>query len=147
MTKRDSLRLRAEKLDAQTRARWQALLAQEGDDLDDDGYPTQLALDKIAAWHWSDSQGWLTFVESLWHLPTWGWSEADVPHEWAENRTVHRYSVSTAGWSGNEDVIQAMQKNCMLWQEVWAQSRRGGHYIFERETEERADADEKIPLG
>ena len=133
MSKFDDLRRQAEQLDAEARAKWQALMAQDGDDLDEDGYPTELACERITAWHWSDPEGWLKFIENLWHLRSWGWSDAVEPHEWRANQQVHRYHVSTAGWSGNESLIRAMQENTMLWHSVWVQSRRGGHYIFELE--------------
>ena len=38
--------------------------------------------------------------------------------------------ISTGGWSGNEDLIGAMQNNAMLWIMTWVSSRRGGHYTF-----------------
>lgn len=121
----------ARKADQENRAKWKALMDQDGDDLDDDGYPTELACERIKAWHWSDPSGWMQFIESIWHLREFGWSEADEPHDWKEGETVHRFHVSTAGWSGNEALINAMQENTMLWHLMWVQSRRGGHYIFE----------------
>lgn len=100
--------------------------------LDDDGYPTDAALDAIRLWHWIDAKGWFKFIEGLWHLRSWGWKEKDEPHDWDKDKIVHRYYISTAGWSGNESIIRAMQQNeFMLWTLNWEQSRRGGHYIFE----------------
>lgn len=37
---------------------------------------------------------------------------------------------STQGWSGCEDLIDAMQDNIALWAFYWFQSTRGGHYRF-----------------
>ena len=99
--------------------------------LDDDGYPTNAALDIIRLWHWSDIKGWFEFVKSVWYSPSWGWSEGLEPHDYEKNKEVYRYHISTGGWSGNEGVIAAMQENDMLWSLTWVQSRRGGHYIFE----------------
>lgn len=110
----------------------------EGDEylLDEDGYPTELALEVVEKWHWDDIPGWFKFIESLWAYREFGWTEKDEPHDWNmlkgyENKIVHRYYISTAGWSGNESIIRAMQKNNMMWYLNWVQSRRGGHYIFE----------------
>lgn len=47
------------------------------------------------------------------------------------DRPIIRYTFSTGGWSGNEDLIRAMEQNWMIWSLTWVQSRRGGHYIFE----------------
>lgn len=109
---------------------------QEQEHLDEDGYPTNSALRLIEIWWHEDAEGWLKFINSLWHLSSWGWHEVDETHEFYEDRKVHRYYISTAGWSGNESIIRSMEKNEMLWHNIWVQSRRGGHYIFELEKEE-----------
>lgn len=107
-------------------------LLDKGDFLDDDGYPTDDALTIIEKWHWDDCDGWFKFIESIWHLRSWGWGEGEEPHEWYEGKVSYQYHISTAGWSGNESIIRAMQKNDMMWHMTWVQSRRGGHYIFEK---------------
>lgn len=113
-------------------AEWKEYLCskQDYDFLDEDGYPTEDALDLITKWHWIDEKGWFEFIHSIWHLASWGWREGGEPHDWKDAK-VYRYNISTGGWSGNESIIRAMQKNEMLWHLTWVQSRRGGHYIFE----------------
>ena len=111
-------------------------LIEHNDMLDEDGYPTEAALDVIRLWHWNDAKGWFKFIEGLWYMKDWGWKEIDEPHEWQDHnqykdKIVRRYYISTAGWSGNESIIGAMQNNGMMWHLNWVQSRRGGHYIFE----------------
>lgn len=98
--------------------------------LDEDGYPTEEALLKIEQWDTNDQKGWFEFIQSIWHLASWGWHEVDEKHEWRDEQ-VHRYHISTAGWSGNESVIAAMKANIWMWGNTWVQSRRGGHYTFE----------------
>lgn len=105
-------------------------LIEHNDMLDEDGYPTDAALDVIKLWHFTDARGWFKFIENLWMQRDWGWKEKDEPHDY-KDKIVHRYYVSTGGWSGNEDLIRAMQKNHMMWNFNWLESRRGGHYIFE----------------
>ena len=99
--------------------------------LDDDGYPTQYALDLIWFWHFSDPRGWFDFIKSIWYMRDWGWKEAEAIDEIFKEKNITAIYVSTAGWSGNESIIKAMQKSEMLWYMSWVQSRRGGHYIFE----------------
>lgn len=101
--------------------------------LDEDGYPTIATLTLIEIWWWEDSAGWFKFIKSIWHQAWWGWGEEVVDHEYRKNRKVLRYRISTAGWSGNESIISAMEKNKWMWHTHWVQSRRGGHYIFEVE--------------
>ena len=93
--------------------------------LDEDGYPTDYALDKIAKWCYTDHIGLMQFIKPLWHFADYGyWTQTDT-----------KYEISTAGWSGNEDIIRAMNKNMTFWSFCWVQSRRGGHYIFEVKNE------------
>jgi hypothetical protein len=105
--------------------------------LDEDGYPTDEALQIVEAWHWTDPKGWFDFIKEIWHLKNWGWGEGEEPHEWSgkldqyKDKMIYQYDISTAGWSGNESIIRSMQKNEMMWHLNWVQSRRGGHYIFE----------------
>lgn len=100
------------------------------DMIDEDGYPTVAALDIVETWHWSDPKGWFEFIKSIWHLASWGWREGEAINE-VSGKKAYCYYISTAGWSGNESIISAMQRNTMLWSTTWVQSRRGGHYIFE----------------
>lgn len=111
-------------------------LLAEGDFLDDDGYPTESAEKIVAMWPSDDAKGWFTFINSIWHLKSWGWSEGEEPHDCNKERKVYRYHISTAGWSGNESLIAAMKNSSLLWHFTWVQSRRGGHYIFEIDNEE-----------
>ena len=99
--------------------------------LDEEGYPTEEALDKIEKWHYNDPRGWFKFIENIWHLRSWGWSEGYFKDHEYDPADKYQYHISTAGWSGNESIIRAMQENNILWYYAWVQSRRGGHYIFE----------------
>ena len=99
--------------------------------LDKDGYPTEEAIEQIEKWSYNDPKGWFKFIENVWHLRSWGWTEGYFKENESDPADKYRYYVSTAGWSGNEDIIRAMQENNILWSDTWVQSRRGGHYIFE----------------
>lgn len=111
------------------------LLAEE-EMLDEDGYPTIAAETVVSLWPWEDKKGWFLFIESIWHLRSWGWHESTEPKDYPKDKTVQRFDISTAGWSGNESLIHAMEKNSFMWATTWVQSRRGGHYIFEIDNDE-----------
>ena len=96
------------------------------DMFDEDGYPNETALKMVEEWPWHDWEGWFRFIQSIWYMSDWGWSEVE------QSKGIRTYHVSTAGWSGNEEIVRAMQKNDLLWENHWVESRRGGHYIFER---------------
>ena len=127
-------RKRVEQEIAENKTRVESLL-NNADFLDDDGYPTEDALEIIEKWHWDDPKGWFKFIEGIWYLRNWGWTECEggideYSNEQLDPKTI-RYHISTAGWSGNESIIRAMQNNSFMWYLNWVQSRRGGHYIFE----------------
>ena len=101
------------------------------DFIDDDGYPSESALTIIELWDFEDKKGWFDFIHGLWHMSSWGWNEDAADPEYDNGKEVYVYEISTGGWSGNESLIRAMEKNWGLWCTTWVQSRRGGHYIFE----------------
>ncbi len=85
-----------------------------------DNYPEQEDLDEIKTW--APEKGFhelLEVVKSIWWTPEWGFS-----------RRGNRYDISTGGWSGNEEIIEAMQENFIFWSMCWVSTRRGGHYVF-----------------
>ena len=116
----------------QSRARI-AELMETADFIDADGYPTETALEVIELWHWDDISGWFAFIKELWYMRDWGWSTAEVPHSHRSEKIMltKEHSCSTAGWSGNESIIRAMQNNHTMWHLNWVSSRRGGHYVFQ----------------
>ncbi len=104
------------------------------DYFDEDGYPTAEALHKITKWDYADIEGCFAFMRHLWAYDNY-WREEKVSEDnytgMQYDTPRQRYFISTAGWSGNEDIIRAFQENHLLWALTWVQSRRGGHYIFE----------------
>lgn len=88
--------------------------------MDDDGYPDDEELERIEKWPYQDCEGLMDFVHSIWWCASWGWTQ--------DGDDIR---ASTGGWSGNESLIFAMQKNVMCWHLLWVSSRRGGHYEFE----------------
>lgn len=98
--------------------------------LDQDGYPTPKCLKKIAEWPYGDPLGWFEYIHSAWYFPDCWDRDDDAIDDYFDDPVI-RFSISTAGWSGNESIIEAMQQNALLWAFHWVQSRRGGHYIFE----------------
>ena len=97
---------------------------------DQDNYPTEEELTRIRKWPTDDPRGWMAFIKTCWYAADWGWSEH---HVWPDPGpgSVTEYHISTAGWSGNEEIIRAMRENPnLLWSQTWESVRRGGHYVF-----------------
>lgn len=106
---------------------------------DEDGYPTEETLERIRSWPINDDSGpleLLQYVRDAWYYPD-RFFELDAPPDdypdLMRNICGPRrwFYVSTAGWSGNESLIEALQHNVIFWMLCWWSSRRGGHYIFE----------------
>ena len=93
--------------------------------MDTDGYPEEHELQTIREWQ-DDYLALMTYIYERWKYADWGWREPDADHEC--------YHISTAGWSGNESLIEAMEANRMFWLMTWQSSRRGGHYEFKVRT-------------
>ena len=87
-------------------------------------YPTKGALRAIRGWRLYEGDSWhglMRYVREFWNY-------ADIGYFRQEGSM---YYLSTAGWSGNEEIIKALQKNYTFWIMCWVSSRRGGHYEFE----------------
>ena len=99
--------------------------------LDEQGYPTKGFLQKIESFRPQEAKGWallMDVVREAWTYQEWGWAQ-EVDNNLC-GRPVMLYKISTAGWSGNEDLIRARHANTLFWTMCWVQSRRGGHYLF-----------------
>lgn len=90
--------------------------------LDEDGYPEEEDLKRVETWPREDFVGLMKFVESIWWPDGGKWG-------WRQRGKVFR--LATGGWSGNEDIIDALRHNYMFWARCWHLSRRGGRYIFQ----------------
>ena len=93
--------------------------------MDKHGYPEMRELNTVSNWRAEDG-----YVELMKYLKDI-WNYADVGY-WSETRIGDylRCEISTGGWSGNEDLVRALQKNTMFWMMCWYMSKRGGHYEF-----------------
>ena len=69
----------------ENKARLKTLL-NDSDFVDEDGYPTDRALEAIEKWHWDDIAGWFKFIEGLWAYHDFGWNEKDEPHDWDKDK-------------------------------------------------------------
>jgi len=83
-------------------------------------YPSEDVLQIIREWPPERFGELMALVESAWS--EYGRFERDG----------RKYTLITGGWSGNEDLIWALQKNLSLfWTLCWQESKRGGHHVFE----------------
>ena len=90
---------------------------------DEVGYPSDEILAYIAKWEPAiefDFKPLMDLIGRIWAYPDCFYAD---PY----NRT---YALLTAGWSGNEDIIQALRNNLLFWTMCWMSSHRGGKHVF-----------------
>jgi hypothetical protein len=89
--------------------------------MDQFGYPTEEELARIRAWPYDDFTGLLEFVNAQcwWPRPDSGFT-----------RNGREFRLATGGWSGNEEVISALNQNSMFNALCWQSSHRGGLHIY-----------------
>lgn len=96
----------------------------------DNRYPTDEELIKIETWDYTDSFFDLAkFVQSIWN---WGEDYAQISGE-KTDEFDHKYRelrLITGGWSGNEDIVGALNDNRMFSMLCWQSSHRGGMHIY-----------------
>ncbi len=91
--------------------------------LADNGYPSDAECEKISNWPASDAASFENLFEYI--SDRW-WPDGDPG-----SRVGGLYRFVTVGWSGNEDLISALQRNAMAWSLTWQESKRGGLHVFQ----------------
>lgn len=102
--------------------------------MNNDGYPLDDTLQRIKEWPVSrDTKGLVAYIKNIWHWGDWGIVEESGESERPgfDGVLVDRLILSTGGWSGNEEIIDAMRLNYAFWMFYWRVHRVGGHYTFE----------------
>jgi len=95
--------------------------------LEEDGYPTHQQLRAIRWWPWDNLEGLAEYVCKLWKYPNMA----------RFNRATGLLVLHTGGWSGNEQIVEALQYHPIFWKRCWLMSKRGGHYWFTIEKRNR----------
>jgi hypothetical protein len=91
--------------------------------LADNGYPSDAELERIKNWpvgSYNSYEDLFEYISDRW------WPDGDPGP-----RDNGRYRFATGGWSGNEDLISALEGNGAAWILAWQESRRGGLHIFQ----------------
>ena len=91
--------------------------------MSDNTYPSDESLKLIREWPRDNFLGLMDFVRDIWNYPEWGFMITQEIDE-------RVFELHTGGWSGNEEILSALQENTMFWAMSWESSRRGGHYIL-----------------
>lgn len=96
----------------------------------DSEYHTENELKEIQNWDIKDAHNLVNRLRDMWQydnyfIENWG---LDLIHN---ERPVLMLELHTGGWSGNEDIIEALQKHKLFWMMWWWKTERGGHYYFE----------------
>ena len=97
--------------------------------LNNDGYPTDEYL-KFIEEYTPDKMPIMDFVEVLregWYFDDWGFKLK------RKYRDVRKLELHTGGWSGNEDIIEAIISNIYLthFSMMYIKWYAGGHFYFE----------------
>jgi len=95
--------------------------------MDPEGYPDEVELETIKCWpitlkvepKYKEYHDLMYYIAHRWRYADGYWK-----------RHGNTYSISTGGWSGNEDMIGALHQNHLFWSLFWYSSDRGGHHVF-----------------
>lgn len=90
--------------------------------MDSDGYPDEEELERIAKWPVWDVEGLIDELKELW------WHPELVRRSGPNNEHLE---LVTGGWSGNEDLIRALNSNIVFYNVCWELSRRGGYHLYD----------------
>lgn len=94
-----------------------------------DYHPSEKTLNKIQNWDvLKDIVGFLIMIESN-HVYDSYLINKTVKDPYSR-RLILEINFSTAGWSGNEDLVYSVLKNEMFKLICYYSWRKGGHYVF-----------------
>jgi len=97
-----------------------------------DGYPDDKEIEAIEKWDYMDALSLIGFIEERWQYKDWGFKKKWAKDSFQKKDWVLHIEMHTGGWSGNEDLINALLRNRMatviLNYRMW---KAGGHYWFE----------------
>lgn len=99
---------------------------------DEHGYPMRETLDEIRDWPIERGhRDLLEFARRAFnrHYGLLESGESKLPADWPEDHKETWVAV-TGGWSGNEDIIAALERNTIFWITCWGMSKRGGYHEF-----------------
>lgn len=96
----------------------------------DSEYHTERELKEIQNWDIKDTHNLIERLRDMWEYKNYfieNWGIDNIHNE----RPVLMLELHTGGWSGNEDIIEALQNHKLFWTMWWWKTERGGHYYFE----------------
>jgi hypothetical protein len=103
------------------------------DEWTDGEYPTDAALQRLEVWPYRDAAGALDFVKAIWHWPDFASHDISA-HEAAilhANPGEKYLRLATGGWSGNESIVHALDRNVMIHAIAWRLRAFGGLHIYQ----------------
>lgn len=103
--------------------------------LDQHGYPTEETLETIEKWDYI-STGPVPLLEYV--VENWNYG---IHESWFKAET---FSLATGGWSGNEDVLEALRNNFLFWAMHWDSSHRGGKVVFHLTRQQMKELKERL---
>lgn len=71
------------------------------------------------------------YVRCLWNYADIDFFNLHTGREHLFRKACMKLELHTGGWSGNEDIIGALQQNFLFWSMFWRKHTAGGHYWFE----------------
>jgi len=99
---------------------------------EDDPYPTDRELAIIRRWDTIKYRipDLLEYIKSVWWMPDWGF-KLYKGRDHLFRKACMKLELHTGGWSGNEEVIEALKRNFLFWSMHWRKHIAGGHFWFE----------------
>lgn len=105
--------------------------------LDQDGYPTEDFLKTIEEFKdYKNLETLFAEIKKAWAYSSYFSGPLDDPPDevkpliWME-QDCKWYRLASAGWSGNEMIISALEKNPIVQALCWYMSARGGLHIYQ----------------